>query len=284
MDAYACLPFAAGAARKTYATWPVWSGSTTKEVPFKPMSRKAAWRLVRRAEDFDRQTRRKGCHGGIIGHLGLLVLRTIVSFLNYESGRLYPSYETIARKTNVCQRTVATKIAQLRDLGILNWKRRCQSSWRDGRHVLEQTSNAYALLPETQWRGYRPPEPPPPDPGTWGDPKRVPSVLEEAAAETDPRRKLQALELAEPRTLEASLANLGNAVAGRKVDPVAALGGMTEEEWLAGHAEIALQLELEQARQAELRAAEAEAAQDALARVRAGAEARRLKGDLATKV
>jgi hypothetical protein len=36
--------------------------------------------------------------------------------------------------------------------------------------VLEQETNAYAVLPDTQWRGYRPPqEPPAPAPGTWGD-------------------------------------------------------------------------------------------------------------------
>jgi hypothetical protein len=35
--------------------------------------------------------------------------------------------------------------------------RRCAESWRDGRFVLEQQTNAYAVLPDSQWRGYRPP-------------------------------------------------------------------------------------------------------------------------------
>ena len=35
--------------------------------------------------------------------------------------------------------------------------------------MLEQETNAYAVLPEAGWRGYRPPQVPPgPLPGTWG--------------------------------------------------------------------------------------------------------------------
>ena len=38
------------------------------------------------------------------------------------------------------------------------WVRRCDERWQDGRFVLEQETNAYAVLPETQWRGYKAPE------------------------------------------------------------------------------------------------------------------------------
>ena len=42
----------------------------------------------------------------------------------------------------------------------------------------EQQTNADAVPPESQWRGYRPPpEPPAPAPGTWGDPSPMPCVL-----------------------------------------------------------------------------------------------------------
>ena len=87
-------------------------------------------------------------------------------------------------KAGVCVRTVATALQRLRELGILNWVRRCAESWRDGRFVLAQDTNAYGLLPESQWRGYRPPqEQPAPAPGTWGDPAPMPSVLAQAALE-----------------------------------------------------------------------------------------------------
>jgi hypothetical protein len=88
--------------------------------------------------------------------------------LNFGTGRLDPSYAAIARKAGVCVRTVATALARLRELGILSWVRRCAESWRDGRFVLEQETNAYAVLPATQWRGYQPPLEAP-APGTWGN-------------------------------------------------------------------------------------------------------------------
>jgi hypothetical protein len=70
------LPFPgfAGMAQKTHAALPVWSGSTTKEIKFQPVPKKAAVKLWHRARDFDRQTRRKDRHGGAVGHSSLQVL------------------------------------------------------------------------------------------------------------------------------------------------------------------------------------------------------------------
>ena len=72
----------------------------------------------------------------------------IFDFLNHRTGQLDPSYAAIAQKAGVCVRAVATALARLRELRILNWVRRCAESWRDGRFVLAQQTNAYAVLPE----------------------------------------------------------------------------------------------------------------------------------------
>jgi hypothetical protein len=181
-----CLPaFSGFSMPKTYAAWPVWSGSTTKEIRFQPMPRKAATRLWHRARMFDRQTRRKDHHGGALGHAALQVLHSLIfDFLNYGSGRLDPSHAAIAKKANVCERTVRYALTRLKDLGILNWVRRCAEKWEDGQFRLEQETNAYAVLPCSQWRGYtEPPEPPPPSPDIWGARPPLPSLLEQAAAE-----------------------------------------------------------------------------------------------------
>jgi hypothetical protein len=180
---------------KTFAAWPVWSGSTTKEIRFQSMPKKAATKLWHRARDFDRQTRQAGRHGGAVGPMALKVLETLLfDFLNYTSGRLDPSYAAIARKANVCRRTVANAVKRLRDLGILNWVRRCAESRKDGRFVLEQETNAYAVLPATQWRGYRPPvEAPAPTAGTWGDHPPLPCLLAQATAERDHGGTLKAM-------------------------------------------------------------------------------------------
>lgn len=170
---------------KTYAAWPVWSGSATQELRFQPMPKKAAVRLWHRARDFDRQSHVAGRHGGAVGPAALQVLHALIfDFLNFRSGQLDPSHATLARAAGVCERTVRNALRRLKALGILNWVRRCVESWRDGRFVLEQETNAYAVLPATQWHGYRPPpEPPGPAPSTWGDHPPLPSTLAQAVME-----------------------------------------------------------------------------------------------------
>jgi hypothetical protein len=199
---------------QTYAAWPVWSGSTSAPIRFAPMPKKAVVRLWHRARDFDRGTHQPGRHGGSVGHAGLQVLHSLIfDFLNHRTGRLDPSYAAIARKAGVCVRTVAAALKRLRELGILNWVRRCAESWREGRFVLEQETNAYAVLPETQWRGYRPPaEPLVPAPGTWGGPvPPLPSAVALAALEADLAGKVQALATDPRDALARALASLGRA-------------------------------------------------------------------------
>jgi hypothetical protein len=207
---------------QTYAAWPVWSDSTTNDVHFQPMPKKAAVRLWHRAREFDRQTHQPGRHGGTVGHTGLQVLHTLIfDFLNYASGRLDPSYAAIARKANVCERAVATALKRLRELGILNWVRRCAKDWQDGRFVLAQETNAYAVLPSSQWRGYREPvgEAPAPAAGTWGDPPPMSDVRLQAALEAGQggnlRSVVQVLEHDPKDRLAAALARLGRAFMAR---------------------------------------------------------------------
>jgi hypothetical protein len=212
------LPIAALDA-PTRAPWPVWTGSTTKPVQFVVLGKKAAVRLWHRARDFDRGTHQPGRHGGAVGPTALAVLHALVfDFLNHRTGRLDPSYAAIAARAGVCVRTVATALARLRELGILNWVRRCAESWQDGRFVLEQETNAYAVLPETGWRGYRaPPEPPAaPLAGTWGEPAPLPSALAQAVLAGDLAGKVQALAGDPKDGLAAALARLGRAFLARE--------------------------------------------------------------------
>ena len=211
------LPFPgfAGLGPKTYAAWPVWKDSTTKEIRFTPIPKKAATRLWHRARDFDRQTRRKDHHGGAVGHAALQVLHALIfDFLNFTSGRLDPSYAAIAKAANVCVRTVTNSLRRLKELGILNWVRRCGESWQDGRFVLEQETNAYAVLPSSQWRGYdEPPEAPAPEAGTWGDHPPLPDVVTQAAADlhhgTSLRTTITILASDESNPFAVALARLG---------------------------------------------------------------------------
>jgi hypothetical protein len=111
---------------------------------------------------------------------------------------------------------VATALQRLKALGILNWVRRCAERWADGRFVLEQETNAYALLPESQWRGYRAPqEPPAPAAGTW--------AIHRPCCQRSPRRRWRAIWRPRCRPLAgdpkdrlaAALARLGRAFMAR---------------------------------------------------------------------
>jgi hypothetical protein len=183
----ACLPFVADLGDGTsYAPWKVWSGSTLKETRFVPMNKKAAMRIYHKAAKWNGSGKLAGCHGGMIGSHVLLVLHTLIfEFLNHGTGRLDPSYAAIQRKTRLCRQTVAKALARLKDLGIINWIRRCREDHdRDGRFMLRQETNAYAILPPTQWHGYTDPmTPEAPHPATWGATPPLPSLIEQATSD-----------------------------------------------------------------------------------------------------
>ena len=166
---------------KTCAAWPVWKDSTTREARFAPLPKKQAARIWHKARRFDRQTRQRGKHGGAIGRTALNVLYALLfEFLNYRTGRCDPSYDGLARRAGVCRRAVASALQRLKALGVLNWLRRA-SEVRDaaGRFRLVQETNAYAILPPSQWRGYvEPPE----DihPTEWGAVPPLPPLIEQA--------------------------------------------------------------------------------------------------------
>ena len=170
-------------APKTYAAWPVWHDSTTKEVKFQPRKKKEAAKLWHKARDFERQTRQPGKQDGAIGRNGILILQSLLfDFLNYVSGALYPSYAAIAEKSGVSLSSVYRGLNKLRDAGVLHWVRRCKEDYIDGRFTLRQESNAYAVLPSSQWNGFsEPPPAPPPAAGTWGDHPPMPSGLDLAS-------------------------------------------------------------------------------------------------------
>jgi hypothetical protein len=101
---------------------------------------------------------------------------------------------------------------------LIAWRRRCEET-RDaeGRFRLRQRTNAYGVLPPSQWRGYRDDAPPPPDPAMLGAPERVPDAIETAVAEiTHGQHKaaVAALEANPNDRLAMALAALGRAMGG----------------------------------------------------------------------
>ena len=137
----------------TRAPWPVWKDSTTKKVKFAPLAKKEAVRIFHKARAFERQTRQPGKQDGALGRNGLLVLHALMfDFLNYATGRLDPAIATIARKACISISSVKRGLANLKLAGVLNWIRRAAET-RDekGRFCLEQDTNAYGIVPPSQW-------------------------------------------------------------------------------------------------------------------------------------
>jgi hypothetical protein len=166
--------------------WPVWRDSTTTPVRFAPLSKKEAVKLFHKAREFERQTRLPGKQDGVLGRNGLAVLHTLIfDCLNYQTGRLDPSQKTIARKACISERSVARGLVKLKDAGVLTWLRRAGET-RDekGRFCLKQDTNAYGIVPPSQWRGFiERNEPPAPSPDTWGATPPLPDVITQAITE-----------------------------------------------------------------------------------------------------
>ena len=157
--------------------------------------------------------------GGIIGRTALAVLYALaLDFQNFRTGRLDPSLDAIAARAGCCRRAVVNAIRRLRDLGLIAWRRRCEED-RDaeGRFRLRQRTNAYAVLPSSQWTGYRDTDPPPPDPAALGAPERVlDPMIEVAIAELTHGQRvatLAALEADPGDRLAMALAALGRVMA-----------------------------------------------------------------------
>jgi hypothetical protein len=216
----AALPFIADWKNGTsYAPWPVWSGSTTKDARFVPIPKKVAIRLYHKALEWNRRGKLAGCHGGLIGSHVLLVLHSLIfDFLNHSTGRLDPSYNALQRTTRLCRQTVATALARLKQLGIINWIRRCREDHDEcGRFVLRQETNAYAILPPSQWRDYMDTDiPEPPHPATWGACPPLPSLVEQAATDATDGDSMPAivrrLDSDPGDTVASALASLGRAI------------------------------------------------------------------------
>ncbi len=203
---------------KTYAAWPVWSGSFRDEVRFAPMPKKKALKLYHQARAWNRQ-KHAGRYGGSIGSAAMRVLECLIfDFLNFATGRLDPGYKAIAQKTGLGRSTVAVALARLKQLGIIHWARRCcQDQDGAGRYIMRQETNAYAILPASQWRGYADPtRSPPPHPSTWGATPPLPPLIEQAITEQQEGRNMPAiiglLESDPADRLALALARLGRAL------------------------------------------------------------------------
>lgn len=86
--------------------------------PLNKSQRAALWRY---AENYNRQYRRPGQHGGPLTHATFRVLHALLNHTNWSSGHCYPSIETLAKSANCACSTVQLALKALEQAQIINW-------------------------------------------------------------------------------------------------------------------------------------------------------------------
>lgn len=103
--------------------------------------------MMQAAERFDRFHKGEGKRNGALGHVGLEVLRELLRLVDYKTGALFPSIETIARNIRRARAAVVAALKRLKDHGFLTWIRRTEPTENAGGYgpQVKQISNAYGF-------------------------------------------------------------------------------------------------------------------------------------------
>jgi Helix-turn-helix domain len=91
----------------------------------------------------EKRSHTKDKHGGTLGRAAKELMRVLLYVVNKSGGYLCPSYDTLAKMTGYCRRTVVTAMAMLQRMGFVTVHRR--SKWVQTLFgpKLVQDSNAY---------------------------------------------------------------------------------------------------------------------------------------------
>lgn len=127
---------------------------------WKKTSRHEVRRILFAAKRYELTLRRRGRRSGPLGSVAIEVLEYFVNLVDFRTGRLEPSIDTLMRRLKRSRDAIVRALKNLRTHGFLDWLRRYVPTGNDGRGPqLRQASNAYRLhLPERArqllgWRG-----------------------------------------------------------------------------------------------------------------------------------
>ena len=124
-------------------------------------------RIVLAARRYELACKEPGARNGPLGGVAIEVLELFANLVDFRTGRLDPSIETLMRHLRRSRDAIVRALKALRAHGFLDWLRRYVPTGNDGRGPqVQQTSNAYRLsLPARarQFLGRFGIAPPPPD-------------------------------------------------------------------------------------------------------------------------
>lgn len=129
--------------------------------------RQEVQKILLAAKRYELAQRRPGERSGPLGGVAIELLELMGNLVNFRTGRLDPSIETLMRYLRRSRDAIVTAMKNLRTHGFLDWLRRYVPTGNEGRGPqVQQTSNAYRLsLPARALRllGRLGMAPPPPD-------------------------------------------------------------------------------------------------------------------------
>lgn len=111
------------------------------------MNWREAQEILLAAKCYERIERRPGRRNGPLGSVAIEMLEYLVNVVNFDTGRLEPSIDTMTRRVKRSRDAVVRGLASLRRHGFLDWIRRYEPTGNEGRGPrVRQVSNAYRLL------------------------------------------------------------------------------------------------------------------------------------------
>lgn len=172
---------------------------------WRPFNKADGRRLLHGAELYERHTRKPGAPAGALGYVALEVLRELVRLVDWRTGRLDPSIETLMARCKRSKAPVVRALKALKLAGFLDWIRRYVATGREGfGPQVQQTSNAYRLtLPKAAERLL----------GLWG---KAPPVSADLAAGAAERTRQNNEFMAQASGLADALSRLGVGIAQRE--------------------------------------------------------------------
>jgi DNA-binding transcriptional ArsR family regulator len=103
-------------------------------------------KILKAAERYDNLTKSKGKRNGALGYTGLKVLKALLEFIDYKSGRLEPSYLALCKKACLSVSAVSAALKRLVKHGFLELQRRYEETgYTDGGPTVRQITNAYRI-------------------------------------------------------------------------------------------------------------------------------------------
>jgi hypothetical protein len=102
--------------------------------------------IVLAARRYELGCKKPGARNGPLGSVAIEILELFSNLVDFKSGRLDPSIETMMRHLRRSRDAIVRALKALRDHGFVDWLRRYIPSDRRGRGPqVQQTSNAYRL-------------------------------------------------------------------------------------------------------------------------------------------